>query len=329
MYLCFRKMPYVPARVGYEYALPSPAVADPRLHALTDAFTQPRGRAQPPRVLVVAAHPDDETIGVGGMFPRLAGALRILHVTDGAPRHRRQWGRQEFRDWDAYAAQRHGEVRSALAVAGLRAEDVCRRMGVMDSEVSLNLVPVTHRLMEIVNEIRPQVVITHPYEGGHTDHDATAFAVRAAVTLLAREGAAAPALAEFTSYHNEGGEKVVNRFLPWDGAPETDVPLTGEEKEMKRRMYDCFVTQQGVLRDMPIRVERYRPAPRYDFTEAPHAGRLRYERYPLGIRGKHWRQLAADAMEHLGLDRRWDAPRAQARDPLAGLAPALASLAGA
>lgn len=297
-------MPFVAPRVACEYAIAAPRVVDSRVGALMRCFTLPAGQGDPPRTLIIAAHPDDETIGVGGMFPRLDDALTILHVTDGAPRHRRQWGRQEFRNWDEYAEQRLREVYCALRVAGVDPA-VCQRMEVMDSEVSLNMVPLTRRLMEIFDELRPEVVITHPYEGGHTDHDATAFAVRAACTLLARDGVTPPAITEFTSYHNEGGEKVVNRFLPFDGAPITEVPLTAEEKDMKRRMYDCFYTQHPVLRDMPIRYERFRPAPRYDFTEAPHPGRLRYERYPLGIRGKHWRQLAADAMKHLELDRRW------------------------
>jgi LmbE family N-acetylglucosaminyl deacetylase len=147
------------------------------------------------------------------------------------------------------------------------------------------------------------VVLTHPYEGGHTDHDATAFAARAACRLLRREGAEAPALMEFTSYFNLRGERVYNRFLPFDGAPVTEVALTPDERDRKRRMFDCYHTQHGVLRDMPVRRERYRPAPRYDFGSAPHAGRLRYELYPQGMQGKRWRMLALDALRELRLPR--------------------------
>ena len=81
--------------------------------------------------------------------------MEIVHVTDGAPRSRRQWGRQEYGTRDEYAAQRHLEVRNALPVAGLDASALCRRMEVMDSEVSLNLVPVAHRLAELFDETRP------------------------------------------------------------------------------------------------------------------------------------------------------------------------------
>jgi LmbE family N-acetylglucosaminyl deacetylase len=158
--------------------------------------------------------------------------------------------------------------------------------------------------MERFQALAPEVVITHPYEGGHTDHDAVAFAARAACRMLERDGARAPALMEYTSYHNnQAGERVFGRFLPFDRAPVTEVELSLEDRDRKRRMFDCFLTQHGVLRDVPVRVERFRPAPRYDFTDAPHAGRLRYERYPLGLRGKQWRQLAADALKELRLAR--------------------------
>lgn len=296
-------MPFVPPRTGHEYVMVGEAVCDPRVDALLQCFRAPPGERRPPQTLIVAAHPDDETMGLGGMLPRLAGGeLQLLHVTDGAPRHRRGWGRQEFRTWDDYAGARRTELERALALAGIGTEHA-HRLGLMDNETSFDMAGVACRLMEWFEQSRPQVVLTHPYEGGHTDHDAVAFAARAACRMLERDGAPFPVLMEFTSYHNDGGERVFNRFLPFDAAPVAEIELARPERELKRRMFDCFLTQQGVLRDMPVRVEKFRPAPAYDFVTAPHAGRLRYERYPLGWKGKQWRQLASDALASLRLPR--------------------------
>ena len=186
-------MAFTAPRVSYEYAIPGSTHRGPANHGV-DALlhTCRRGRATAQHAGHRRAPRRRDHRRGRACFPRLDGALTILHVTDGAPRHRRQWGRQEYATWDDYARQRLHEVECALRVAGVD-PSVCRRMEVMDSEVSLNMVPVTRRLMEIFDDLRPEVVITHPYEGGHTDHDATAFAVRAACTLLARDGAPAPA----------------------------------------------------------------------------------------------------------------------------------------
>jgi LmbE family N-acetylglucosaminyl deacetylase len=143
------------------------------------------------------------------------------------------------------------------------------------------------------------VVWTHPYEGGHPDHDATAFAVQSACALL---GSAAPERREFTSYHARGEAIVTYEFLPYPEAPVTTLTLTHEAMDRKQRMIDCFATQRRTLevfRHCPV--EKWRPAPRYDFTSPPQAGSLYYDQFPWGMRSPEWRRLAGLALEELGL----------------------------
>jgi len=53
-------------------------------------------------------------------------------------------------------------------------------------------------------------------------------------------------------------------------------------------MVSAFATQQHVLNMFSNEIERYRPAPRYHFTQSPHAGRLHYENFDWGVTGERW-----------------------------------------
>jgi len=48
-------------------------------------------------------------------------------------------------------------------------------------------------------------------------------------------------------------------------------------------------------------MERFRAAPVYDFTQAPHPGKLFYENFDWGMTGERWRDLAAEALNELGM----------------------------
>src|SRR5919106_759771 len=67
---------------------------------------------------VVVAHPDDETIGCGALLRRLSG-VRVVLVTDGAPRNLFDARTYGFQSAEDYAAKRSAELASALDIAGV------------------------------------------------------------------------------------------------------------------------------------------------------------------------------------------------------------------
>lgn len=112
-------------------AAPSPAVAPapppsdlpPELHLAIDRQT---------RLLVIAPHPDDEALGAAGLIRRVqasGGAVRVLVMTsgDGFPEGvERAEGIAQPKpsDFRNYGSLRERETRSAMALLGLRADQV-------------------------------------------------------------------------------------------------------------------------------------------------------------------------------------------------------------
>jgi LmbE family N-acetylglucosaminyl deacetylase len=272
--------------------------------ALIDRFCSEESVAREKlTTLIVVAHPDDESIGAGARLKHLGDAF-VVDVTDGAPRDDECARRHGFDTRDEYAEARHRELVNALAIAGLP-QDRLVALGFVDGEVTFRLPELCLRLTELMEDIRPDVVLTHPYEGGHTDHDATAFAVHLACGVLRREGLRPPAILELTSYHARNGQRVVQQFLPHERADRDlrTILLDDDDREAKRRIFECFESQQSVLTNFSTEFERFRPAPRYVFTRPPHDGVLNYERYGHPDRGKRWREQAERALRMLKMRR--------------------------
>ena len=235
-------------------------------------------------VAVVVAHPDDETIGAGASL-RLFADLLLVHVTDGAPRSLADARAAGFADAAGYARARRDELAAALEAGRALARTVC--LAVADQAASGVMAEVAERMASLFAEHGTAVVLTHAYEGGHPDHDATAFAVHAACRSM---GARAPAVVEMTGYHaGPDGSMETGRFLSSAGV--TAVGLDGAEQALKRRMLECFVSQAGTLAPFGVETETFRRAPRYDFTLPPHEGALHYERFDWGMDGPRWRSL--------------------------------------
>ncbi|WP_162913003.1 PIG-L deacetylase family protein [Rhodospirillaceae bacterium SYSU D60014] len=252
---------------------------------------------QVPSAAIVAAHPDDEVIGAGGQLSRLR-ALTLLHVTDGAPRNMRDAAAGGFETRQAYARARRGELEQALALAGIAPQQT-DRIGIADQEAAFHLAELALTLAERLDRICPDIVVTHPYEGGHPDHDSTAFAVHGACDLLKRRNGVSPAIVEMASYHMRDGTIAALEFLPNGDHDIVLLPLTDAQQCLKRRMIACFASQAAMLTRFPPDREPFRPAPTYDFRRPPHAGRLFYELFDWGMTGARWRALAGTALASL------------------------------
>jgi LmbE family N-acetylglucosaminyl deacetylase len=245
-------------------------------------------------VALVAAHPDDETIGAGASLALFRNLL-IVHVTDGAPRNLRDARAHGFDSAEAYASARRKELKEALRAGSVRAEHAM--LGAPDQESALRMGELAGDLVHHLARFRPACLITHAYEGGHPDHDSTCLIARLACTKCDPP----PAILEMAGYFaNVDGELVIGGFV---GEPAALVALLGPVEQGRREaMLGCFRTQRSTL--APFRGmerESFRLGPPCDFSVAPHPGTLWYEHFDWGMTGPRWRELARQALAEWGV----------------------------
>ena len=111
------------------------------------------------QVLVIAAHPDDETYGLGGVIARHTRGgdpVSVLILTDGVTARHNQIEIQKAAARQACTALGVGDVRFA---------------GLPDQRLDdLPLLEVIKPIHELVRELRPQVVYTHHRGDANQDH---------------------------------------------------------------------------------------------------------------------------------------------------------------
>ncbi len=238
-------------------------------------------------VMIVVAHPDDEILGAAAAMTDFR-RLTLVHVTDGAPSLTMAWKRGHPTR-SSYSKARFQELHRALTHVQIEMNIV--NLGARDQRAALEMPRLTQSLLELFAVHQPDAILTHAFEGGHPDHDATAFAVHAAQKQLPTH---IPVF-EMSGYHNAFGVEAYGTFIPRAGAPETTILLTREATARKRAILAEFVSQQRTIASFARDHESFRLAPKYDFTERPHEGTLFYERYPFKMTWNRWQQLVKSA----------------------------------
>jgi N-acetylglucosamine malate deacetylase 2 len=250
------------------------------------------------KAIIVVAHPDEETVGMGAQLCRLSDAL-LVQVTNGAPRDGRDANAGGYSSTAEYATVPRAELAAALEVGearGVRTEII----GIIDQEAWFHLVELTRCLSGCCGpKLRTQSSFML-MKADILDHDAASFAARSACRLIEARAGSAPAIIEMTGYHAEGGRLATGVFLPGQNAV-TTVTLIVRDRLRKKRTIDCFASQRELLAGFAVETESFREASRQNFTRPPHRGELHYERLGWKINDALWPQQARLALYRLGL----------------------------
>jgi LmbE family N-acetylglucosaminyl deacetylase len=174
--------------------------------------------------VIVAAHPDDEVLGVGGLIAELAATgarLRLVAVTDGENSHR------GLGDPAALARRRTAETAAALRALGAETTEVIR-LGLPDSELAAHEDELAAALPRLASGFD---VCLAPWDHDmHPDHEAAGRAARRYCSRVL----CYPVWMWHWASPGDGR-------VPWDRA--VQIPLSLPAAARKRGAISCFPSQ--------------------------------------------------------------------------------------
>jgi LmbE family N-acetylglucosaminyl deacetylase len=184
-----------------------------------------------PGLIVVAPHPDDETLGLGAMTAQLAASgvdVAVVSVSDGGAAEPDAPPSQRTR----LESLRRSELFRAAEVLGIRAP---LSLGLPDGRLADYEDELADLLAAILNEAAPRTWCAATWRGdGHPDHEAIG---RAAARACARTGVT---LLEYPVWMWHWA-RPADPAVPWDRAH--SVPVSAWARDRKHRAAQCFRSQ--------------------------------------------------------------------------------------
>jgi len=221
------------------------------------------------RILILAAHPDDEVVACAAAIGRArqkGAEIFVFYLTNGCIARTALWPWQR-KHYVAKVLRRFAE-----------AEQTARLLNVAPAGWSSR--PARHlwrNLQAVFDEVK-QTIATHgidqiwvpAFEGGHADHDA--------LNAVGKKLSAQVKVLEFAEYNFANGKNNSHEFLDPNGTEQT-ILLTREEQKKKHEALKTYASEQQNLNYVKVERECYRPLNAYDYTKPPHKGKLWYARF--------------------------------------------------
>jgi LmbE family N-acetylglucosaminyl deacetylase len=230
--------------------------------------------------MCILAHPDDESLGMGGTLAKYASEGIETYLVTATRGERGWWGpEKDYPGLRALGQTREGELRCAAEVLGIREVQILDYVdGDLDQADSGEVID---QIVHQVRKVKPDVVVTFAPEGayGHPDHIAisqlaTAAVVSAAHPASGPEGKKEPLLphrvsklyymawtqSKWAAYESAFGNLVINidgterHTEPWPDWAITTVIHTESFWPLAWKAVSCHKSQlpaYGKLQNLP------------------------------------------------------------------------------
>ncbi len=183
-------------------------------------------------LLVIAPHPDDETLAVGGFISMQVSRgvlVQVVAVTD---------GENAYADGSNLATVRRTEQTAAVKQLGLKSTDIIH-LGLTDSGLASEESTLVERLLPLVSK---ETQIFAPWTGDfHPDHEACGRAAKA----VAQHTGATLTFYFFWTWHR-GTPQLLQ------GLPLRSVPLSADHQHARRMALSHYLSQLNHSSGEPI-----------------------------------------------------------------------------
>lgn len=227
------------------------------------------------RVVVIAAHPDDETAFAGGMIAKYAAEGHDVHILLSTRGEGGEMGDPPVCTRDELGAFREREAQAAAAALGVsRVHFLPYHDPVVGPEDTLYHIDATLEefsaaIAEVLSGLKPDIVLTHGTNGeyGHPQHIFTHEAVFAALKQI-QPWQPREVLTWGGAYPNPEKERHINKDDPADVVLDVTPWLA-----QKIAAFDAHRSQHGlffrknpgkVIGDIPGRTESFRRWPEFE-----------------------------------------------------------------
>ena len=223
---------------------------------------------EPLKLMAVLAHPDDESLGIGGPLAKYAAEGVETYLVTATRGERGRYFTNENRPSDAEVGRaREAELRAAAKELGIREVAL---LDYLDAELDrADPAEAIGRIVGHLRRVRPQVVVTFDQFGayGHPDHIAicqfTTAAVLAAVDPTFGDGASPPHRVSKLYYFTDDAERwaayqaafktlvsrvdgVERRAVAWPEWAMSARVETGTQRDRVWRAVQCHASQMAI-----------------------------------------------------------------------------------